>query len=257
MTPLLTYPRLDRTVAATLLEEYRRLSPNDLTQLVATSHSGASWHPTSPHRADAGTLEQVREAVVGTAGRCSWPAPIGARSRTLTRFDQQVAAELYTAMHIVTAEAAQEGVWSFLTLVLLPDVAMWRYPPTQHHDRGERLLGTPRNVFRKLWWRARVLGADPASPNAELLEDEAVGIMERPTLSGSPRVARAIATEHLRQIRANPDISRTELLRAATKRIRRYTSLISLPMLMDPDLQSLVNEAFDASVTSLRTLSIE
>jgi hypothetical protein len=84
----------------------------------------------------------------------------------------------------------RKGVWSFLRLVLLPEIGPWR-----SFDRAQdRLLGHPRNVFRPSWWRAHVLGAglDAVPEGQPLGEDELVQIMERPTLAANPAVARAV-----------------------------------------------------------------
>ena len=151
-------------------------------------------------------------------------------------------------MQIVPADAADEGVWSFLSLVLLPDIALWRYPNPGGKGDYERIIGRPRNVFRRLWWRAFALG--PAI-SAKLLEDEAVAIMERPTLGGNPRIAAALAESHLRAVKANPSVSRTELMRQVTKRLRRLSVIVTLAALKDDALKAVMAEVIAESVESL------
>jgi hypothetical protein len=154
-------------------------------------------------------------------------------------------------MDIIPADAAHEGVWSFLSLVVLPDVAFWRFPNRKLRDEYDRILGRPRNVFRRLWWRCYAFGAELGGLSSSLLEDEAVGIMERPTLGGDPRVASAVAQAHLTRVRRNPGLSRTEVMRDANKRIRRLASVITLSALDDVELGAAVGDAFDAAVAAL------
>jgi hypothetical protein len=153
-------------------------------------------------------------------------------------------------MDILPADAAHEGVWSFLSLVLVPDVALWRFPNRGLREDYERLLGRPRNVFRRLWWRAYAMGEEASQ---RLLEDEAVAIMERPTIGGNTRIASAVAATHLQVIAETPEVSRTELLREVGKRLRRLSAVITLGALEDRDLRTTVRDVFDQALVALST----
>lgn len=153
-------------------------------------------------------------------------------------------------MDILPADAAQEGVWSFLALILLPDVALWRWPDHNGRADYERLIGKPRNVFRRLWWRAYCLGE---ANSAEVFEDEAVAIMERPTIGGDVRLARCLADNHLRMARESRELPRTELLREVAKRIRRLSVLVTFPALADDQLEALVRQTADEALSALIT----
>lgn len=65
-------------------------------------------------------------------------------------------------MRIAPAEAAAGDVWAFLALIVLPDVAHWRYP----NPPGDRVLGSDltRHVFGRMWWRAQLVYS-PADTN--------------------------------------------------------------------------------------------
>jgi len=162
------------------------------------------------------------------------------------QFDQQLAGLLVDALPMLPAEAADEGVWSFLTLNVCPDVAFWRFPNAQTEDGFyradyERLLGRPRNILRRSWWRGYILGANLSG---RLLEDESVGIMERPSLSGDPIVARAIARTHLAYAERRSFSRRQDLLRESAKRLRRRFAVISVHSLQPHQVDSLVREVF-------------
>ncbi len=152
-------------------------------------------------------------------------------------------------MQITPADAAQEGVWSFLSLVLLPDVAFWRWPNAKGAADYERLIGRPRNVFRRLWWRAYCLGE---AASALVFEDEAAAIMERTAIGGDVRLARMLAENHLRITADDPSIPRTELLRQVAKRVRRLSVIRTFAALSDQELSLLVQQTAGEALSALR-----
>ena len=151
-------------------------------------------------------------------------------------------------MDIVPADAAHGGVWTFLACVVLPDVAVWRFP-----DRNEeRLLGTPRNTFRRRWWRAYVLDGARSRPNDrkvvdELGEDEVVQVMERTALAGNPRLARRVCVTFLELAARAPQVGRMEVMRDAAKRLIRLTPFVAFDSLGDQALNAVVEAAFSES----------
>jgi len=241
------YPRLEAAVAAKLIAEYSNYSPRQLVSYSALSHPQASIYPTGAKATvPTAVLEKLQIAIRHVAG--SYGYPDQGRTRTATPFDQQVGTILAETMEILPADAAQEEIWSFLSLVVLPDVAFWRWPNTDAKENYERILGRPRNVFRRLWWRSYCIGDDLSS---QLLEDEAVGIMERPTFGSCRSVARATAAAHLRFVQENPGIPRTELLRQAMKRLRRISPVITLYALPAAELNALLDEIFGAALQAV------
>jgi hypothetical protein len=246
-----TYPRLPRDLAEALLDEQRKLPADQLTALAATSHPQQEWHPTVPTRATGQDLKQLRTGVEDIARRNGYPVPQPRGGHVL--FDQQLALHLYEHMGIVPAEAAAGGIWSFLALVLLPDVGAWRFPD-RHRDRfigADLMIGSSnRHVFGRLWARVHILGPEASS---RLGEDNVVNLFERPTFGGDPRLARAIGETHIRTLAAERVIQSQELMRDAMKRFRRLAVLISFAALADDQLQELLDEIFGASAAALRT----
>jgi hypothetical protein len=226
---------------------------DELRARAATSHPQQEWHPTIPARADAKDLRHLRTEIISLAAARGYPAQQPRGGHTL--FDQQLALYLYDQMNIVPAEAATGGIWSFLALVLLPDVAAWRYPD-RHRDRfigSDLMIGSSnRHVFGRLWARTHVLGIDASS---RLGEDNVVQFFERPTFGGDPRLARAIGQAHLRAIATNRVVQSQELMRDAMKRLRRLAILISFAALDDDQLKGLLDEVFAASARALQSAS--
>jgi len=247
---LYLYQRISPGTTLRLFREHAGLSVADLALRSATNHVDATFSPTGGARIDPRSLERLRESVVGVARAHGYPAEAGQKTAAAIRFDQDCTRVLYEQMRIIAADAASEGVWSFLTCVLLPDVACWRFP-----DRSEeRLRGHFRNVFRRLWWRAYILGATASDPPAHMGEDTLVQVMERPTLGSNPRVARTLCVMFLEQKARFSDVAASELMRDATKRLIRLTPFLSLYALDDETLRGVIKDALVAAGTALRSL---
>ncbi len=229
------YPRLPRPAARQLLKVQEGLSLSELRSAARTSHPAAAPAPTGGRPAPDDVLEKVASSVRHACGE-QWPAEASrAQGATL---DRAVGRALIDNLQIIRPDAANEGVWSFLSLVLLPDIAVLRFP-----DRAEsRLLGGPRNVFRRPWERRVVLGdlADRSGNNGQALgEDELVNIFERSRLARSHELARALAENIL-----SVDVgNRSEYARELTKHVKRQLGAFNVDVLDPSAVRSLVAEA--------------
>ena len=242
-----SYPAFPRMNADDAAERVRKLSPLSLSEIrdqATTSLIGATFYQTASVRISSNDLDEIQEAVRILASEHGYPLA-QARGRSI-EFDRQLTTMLLSSLKILPADASEEGVWSFLTLNVLPEIALWRFPNTpgdgeEVRDNYERLVGKPRNVFRRAWWRGYILGPDYST---RLIEDEAVGIMERPSIGGSPRLARKVAEVHLQNVAREGAGSRQDLLREGIKRLRRRMGQISVHVLSDEQLHGLVVDSF-------------
>ena len=245
--PLLIYPRLLRPTALNVLSEIEGRPPEELRLAGSTSHPGIEYYATGS-RVSKERLREIAAAVRKKADELGFPGPPGTAGQG--RFDRAMPPLLYKQMRIVPADAASEGVWSFLTLILLPDVAVWRFP----QQTQERLIGRPRNVFRRYWWRAHSLGASPGDPASELGEDQLVQIMERPSICGSRKLARRFARIVIRAAASNPGVGIEPLMRDAAKRLVRLTPFVCFEALPDHELHAQLRTLVGASVRSTSSL---
>ncbi|MBV9773005.1 MAG: hypothetical protein JO040_03610 [Gemmatimonadetes bacterium] len=237
-------------MAMAMLQEQRHLGVEDLGRGIVTSHPKQEWHPTIPSRVTREDLSELRSGSLGLAVKHGFPEaqPRGGH----TKFDQQLAVYLYGQMNLVPAEAAVGGMWSFMSLVLLPDIAAWRYPD-RHRQRfigSDTMIGTSnRHVFCRLWARAYVFG-----PNllVRLVEDNFEGLWGRPNIGGNVRLARAIAATMVRIDTERKVTNSQELLREALKRIRRLAYIISFNGLEGDELRDLLYDVFTASADALQ-----
>ncbi|UFS96413.1 DUF6339 family protein [Nocardia huaxiensis] len=195
----LLYPRLLKPRARDLAEEYRTLQIPELTARAALSDESAVYVATGGARAQGDKLRQIRELVVSLAEASGYPnAPTSGEASS---FDLAVAEHLHREMHLAPAEASATDVWAFQSLVLMPDIAQWRFPGKDSSDRAyrERIRGSrlDRHVFGRLWWRAQLVYA-PAESNPyaalKVLGEAAFDQIyaRRSSLGASPHLVKSI-----------------------------------------------------------------
>ncbi|WP_135452761.1 hypothetical protein [Mycobacterium sp. DL99] len=184
----LCYPRLNRGDAEAIFDELR-------TRYAVGGRAAL---------ADEVRFDHERKVPVAT-GRIATPEEIaGVRQSVLEHmaswlvqerisdkagFDGALGRSLHGVLNIVPADAAHEGTWSFLTLVVFPDIAAVRFPDFHIN----RFIGTARNALRRPWQRQEILGDLPEDRGRPLGEDELVGLTERSALVRNRRLARALA----------------------------------------------------------------
>jgi hypothetical protein len=244
----LIYPRLQPQAASELVARARNLQLEALRRDSQLTHPQVEYY-TSGVRVEQRQLAEVRGAVHEVLDQLGFPDPHRGQNARINAFDHEIGRRLHQKMQIVPADAASPDVWAFMTLVLLPDAAMWRYP----YGDLDRLLGGPRNTLRRLWWRGFVLGDGPDDPPARLGEDQLVQVMERPTVGGNPRVARAFCTAYLREQDRRPELPRMIWMRDAAKRLIRLTAFVAVDALDDEQLIALMNEVVANSAARMST----
>jgi hypothetical protein len=249
------YPRLLAGQAKPMHEAYRRMTLSDLTERVATNHKSAVYVATGGDRISEKGLRELRELVVGLAREAGFPNESTRQLRAA--FDLGLAAALHAEMGVVPAEAASGDVWAFLALVLLPDVAYWRYPKPP----GDRVLGTDltRHVFGRMWWRAQLVHSpeDPAPYAALKVLGEAAFdqiYARRKALGGSPHLVKAI-------LRVWNDldlrgIDEREALRDFLKRLLRLAPFVLFESLSDQNLDGELRAVGRESVTAMVNASL-
>lgn len=227
------YPRLPRTVAEDLAMDLRDVSAERRAELSTFSHPRAAPAPTGGSPVPEERLRKLSEAVrLEFLNDMEEPMPSGGESDV----DARLGRVLHDGMSIIPSDAAHEGVWSFLSLVLLPDVAAWRFPDCH----PARLVGTHRNVYRRTWWRQHVLGDLMQHEGSRPLgEDELVNIFERSRMARSHGLARGMA----RYILSSEVADRSHFARELAKRIRRLLAYVNVDALAESQIDQLITKA--------------
>lgn len=141
-------------------------------------------------------------------------------------------------------QAAHPGLWSYLTIAVMPDLAVRRFPLDRNGRLSpDRFLAGRRNVFYRAYLRAVVLGPLLNDPEVELFEDDLVGLIDR-NLSADHRLARTVSE----QIVATPqDLPRRDIVREGLKAVQFESRVTDLGSLSDEELRALVEALFQES----------
>lgn len=221
------YPRLPRNAAG---ERVAQLQNNNDIPVFALSDAQSTPVETGTVVSDR-QLEAVRNSL--KLATKEFPATL--RAAEVAAWDAAAGRALYEHMKITPADASHIDTWSFVTLVLLPDFAIWRYPARQKN----RLVGTHRNVFRRVWWRHHVLGNLSIPEGGRPLgEDELVNIFERSRMARDHRLARVLAEE----IIAFKGSARSVFARQLTLNVRALTGSLLLDICSENTLKEIVGE---------------
>lgn len=240
---MIIIPRLDKQLARELLSRHLSLELQHLAQLMPDLSPSVTYTPVGGQRIDEAQLAALRARIVDFAASCGMPS----RLADASVFEGQAARILYEMLPMSPNEAAQEEVWSYLTCCWLLDIAVWRFGAGA--DERRFIGDVNRNTFRRLWWRAHILG--DGVDLTQFGEDELVNITERPTIAQDKRLARAIANEFLTRVGQGNADQRMFLMREAMKRFVRATPLVSFMGLRDDELAESVAQVFNAAAEGI------
>lgn len=138
-------------------------------------------------------------------------------------------------------QASNPEIWPYLTILVLPDLAVRRFGP----DRSGRLpkdrfLSGRRNIFYRAYLRSWILGDLLQDPELPLYEDDLVGLVDR-NLSADHRVAQLIAE----QVRSLAGLeNRRDLVRNGLKAIQYELRVTDLSALDEDGVREAVALAF-------------
>jgi hypothetical protein len=192
------YPRLARRFAHDQFTRQAALGLRELAESADTTHPLMTWPATGAVRVTPTQLASLRTEVVEAAEGYGWPEPLSPdQQRAL---DLTLARILWDRAELTPAEAGFGDVWSFLSLVLLPDVVWWRAGTSTNI---ERFVATDltRHTLARLWWRALLFTHGLADPEQgwELWRSSDIGEADldqiqtrRGGYGRSPKVFRAL-----------------------------------------------------------------
>jgi hypothetical protein len=232
-------PRLDREQTQAQIELARNLTVSDIAARMPVRDLVTTASALGGLEISDADLLALRAAVVDLANDHGYPS----EGDRLSVFDGRCAGLLHEALPVSPHEAAEEAVWSHLTVCWLMDVAVWRWTGMRDDRRFRGDIN--RNTFRRLWWRAEILGPDVDL--TRLGEDELVNVMERPTIACNRRLARTLATSFLERVGDGDDGGRMMLMREAGKRLVRLTPIVDFHALDDAELRDAVQTVLDAA----------
>lgn len=187
--------------------------------------------------------QRISQLIKEVAERHGFPEPGNVAARGL--FDTDCAVALATCDDLASGEALRDDMWSFLSVVLVPQVVAWRFPDLQAH----RFEGGVRNTFQRLWVRGTCLDRGEGHTDRwglvrELSEDAMVQIFERASISGDHRLARAVAEVWVATAARIGRGRMEDVMRRATKYVRVRNEIYDLASLDDDALHVEISRAF-------------
>lgn len=237
------FPQLIASFGKQAADELAAMNVRDaLTRAESRNHDVSTmcvFSATGGTRVTAAELAELRKEMVSAAREHGFP---DSSRRDPQRCDARIAVVLRERMDITPAEAATDGIWEYLTCVLMPDVVIWRFGDSSGTSR-ERFLGGRRNNFHRLWWRAYVLAGHLGSTEAQQLltfmgEDEVVQIMERPNLFGHVKAMRLYCMEFKKVVEEKRiSARRSDVNREVHKRLLRRCAVVAMESLSEAALR--------------------
>jgi hypothetical protein len=150
-TEVKLFPRLPNRFAQELFAEQGNRAAEELVG--ATSHSLMVWPATGADRVTESELSAMRSRALAVAKAHGYPSPLAHGEHTTVDID--LARVLWESAELSPAEAGFGDVWSFIALVLLPDVVLWRAAGSTNVERFVASDLT-RHTLARLWWRAHL-----------------------------------------------------------------------------------------------------
>lgn len=207
-----------------------------------------SWGVLGARRASEAELQALRDRIVEIARHWGFPEPGPARE-SRAGFDLEVAKLLGGEAPVPMEEALRDDVWSWIATILLPDVTFWRFQRAERRYRGG-----VRNTFQRLWMRGVALDRRTGDDRWDLIhllpEDAQVQIFERPSLSSSIRVARAIAEGWARARTGRETTNLEAVTRRAALLLLASSQVLALDSLTDERLAVEVDRAFETALAA-------
>ncbi|AZZ38721.1 hypothetical protein [Acidipropionibacterium jensenii] len=158
----------------------------------------------------------------------------------------------------IGSDASHDGVWSYLSLRVLPDVVLARWPGEtivgELRLPADRWIGAQsgnqdRSYLKQSWRRWQILG--PVMVDADPLfgEAEFAAMLGRPSLARDQRLIRQAATAILSYGAGQPG-GRSEFARKFMALIAARTGSMLLDILSDEELRDFVEEEASSIVRS-------
>ncbi|MBV0895967.1 hypothetical protein [Microbacterium sp. NC79] len=152
------------------------------------------------------------------------------------------------------AIASHPETWPYLTLVVLPDLAVRRFPPANGKLSRARFLAGRRNVFYRVYLRSWILGPMLDDPEVSVYEDELVGLVDR-SLSADHRLSQSVA-RNLSLLSLN-NSTRREIARRSFMDLQYELRVTDVASLDDSRMDVLVDAIFESNRKAVTALAAD
>ncbi|WP_052061221.1 DUF6339 family protein [Rhodococcoides fascians] len=241
------WPRLSLASGVVALRKLDE-DPENMAAAARAKHPQMTYAASGGRRVSESGVQELIDAIRTIAQDHGYPGEVA--KADLINFDRVAAEHIHRTMRITSVEAANRGVWTFLSVVAMPDITQWRFP----NENIERWIATDltRHMFSRLWWQAMTFGrsvdgAMDYSLLRKLSESDLNQITERRSIAGVTPLARAIARVSTESDGAT---GRRKALRDSVPRLRRLMAFIDFSVLSDDQLDDRVRAIFRETSTA-------
>jgi hypothetical protein len=252
------FPRLPSRFAEGVFVEQSELPFERIVG--ATSHRFMIWPATGADRVTKAELERLSSSLREVAVAHGYPGTLARVDQTAV--DLALAHVLWQTADLSTSEAGFGDVWSFLALVLVPDVVWWRAAGSTNI---ERFVATDltRHTLARLWWRAQLFtwGLEDPEEGWEIWRQSKIGEAEldqiqtrRSGYGRSPRAFRSLVKVYpaIAQLADQAGINSRTLWRQSylrwVLRLGAFTDFAGMPEIdLQEDLLALAHQVAAAA----------
>jgi hypothetical protein len=248
------YPGLPRPLASKGIIKNAELSFDELinTREERTLALGYTYSDLNDRKMSPNELLDSTRAILDIFDEVTGSKKFLAKGTLKVEFDRQVTKVILDVLPMNTYEASLEESWSFITIRPLAEIAIWRFPTEGIRENWERYLGLERNTFKRLWWRAHMLGPDLAS---SLKENELIQMFERGATVGSNKLIMErislSALENRDELEQLGGKS-SDFITECAKRLRRTLAIQSLELMTHDEQVKYVDSRIDEALETYR-----
>ena len=255
---LFLLPQIQDFTATKLINS---IANNGEIEIIDSEYSERFFTTTGGQRIPTSYLNDLRKEVYETAIRFGFPI----KKKSYLDFEYELAKIFFDSSFLwndndcnPTGEALRNNFWAYLTIVLLPDIATWRWGfpkdniPTKAWS-GRMRGGGIRNTFQRIFRRVVSFDRGKNFPDSERLElikqlneDEFQAIIERTSLSASSKVSIFCAEEIISR-KPNKNISekmKQFIYRQSSIDLTAYGKVQAVDLLSENELKELIFSVF-------------
>lgn len=245
------WPRLPLPRARVTAAEVASLTVEQLSRLPVNREASRLFAPTGGIRVDDVVVRDLRTRLEGIASGAGFPAIVRRDGRA--RFDND-ASQFLVDYPMSPGEALRPEVWAWIAVVLVPHLVKWRWAGENGAVALERFAGgVTRNALGRLWYQGMSLDRGRSEPQRWLYSqsfgaDQAVALLERPSLAGNRRICLAVGKVWT----SLPEAKRKEeLFRQTMKALIVRGGLIRLDVLGADAMEEVVRACFVVTMQRL------
>lgn len=209
-----------------------------------------SWLPMG-NRVDLSDIGKLRDAIMSFKSSEGLKPDSSAQKRT--EFDRKLGLKLLDWMDITPSIAADNGMWAYLNIMVIPDLIRLRWGYTEKGEEQkinhERYYDTNRSYLKKLWFTAYMI--HDADLYTKMLQDEIDTWYDRAFTRGMDAYVNSIYDSFHKNVKLYKLDSLGDLYREFFKAINRKLAFINYYALGKKDLECLHDECFRSAYVSL------